>query len=140
MNQDQTNIDLRYRSMMIIWFGIFMSFVGFFVLTRLSPVEPTENRSLALALSSLGLAPVALSFLLKQKLLDKAVQNKNVIAVQQAYVLAYALCEAAALLGVLCHFLTGSTYYYAGFIIAGLGMLLHFPKKQHLLAASGLEF
>ena len=135
-----SNLDLRYRTLLILWFAISMSVFLFLVFTCLSPVEPVENRSLTLALNSLGLVPVALSFLLKQKLLNRSVESQQVDLVQKAYVLSFALCESAALLGLLNHFLTGSSYYYFAFAIAGLGMLLHFPQKKHLLAASYKQF
>ena len=45
-------------------------------------------------------------------------------------------CRAAALCGLLDHFLTESNYYYFSFAMGVLGMLLHFPKKGHVRAAT----
>jgi hypothetical protein len=60
--------------------------------------------------------------------------------VQVAYVVAFAFCEASALLGLVDHYLTGSNYYRLGFALGLLGIILHFPRKNYLLAASNMEF
>jgi len=140
MNRQQPTIDQRYRTMLILFFALCMSVVMWLVLTLVKPVEPAENRNLALALIGLSLVPVSMSYLLKLKLLHRAAENRNLMGVQQAYVLAWALCEVPALLGVVTHFATGSALYLLYFGLAGVGLLSHFPLKKHLLAASGQEF
>ena len=136
----QPDIDARYRTLLILWFAICLSVLIFLVLIHFSPGQTAENRQLTLSLNCLGALPVAFSFLLKQRALAKSVEAQRVDLVHNAYVLAFALCEIPALLGLMDYFLTGSKYYYVGFAIAGLGMLLHFPQKRHLLAASRQEF
>jgi len=133
---DQPDIDARYRTLLILWFAICMSVLMFLALTRLAPVAAVGNRNLTLALNSMGLLPVALSFLLKQRALAKSVATQRLDLVQSAYVLSFALCESSALLGLVDHFTTGSRYSYFAFVIAGIGLLLHFPQKQNLVNAS----
>ena len=133
---DQADIEARYRTLLILWFAICMSVLMFMVVIYLSPVVVAENRTLTLALNSLGLLPVALSFLLKQRALAKSVATQRLDLVQSAYVLSFALCESSALLGLVDHFTTGSKYSYCAFVIAGIGLLLHFPQKQNLVNAS----
>ena len=133
---DQPDIDGRYRTLLILWFAICMSVLMFLALTRLASVAAVENRNLTLALNTMGLLPVALSFLLKQKTLAKSVATQRLDLVQSAYVLSFALCESSALLGLVDHFTTGSRYSYFAFVIAGIGLLLHFPQKQNLMNAS----
>ena len=132
----QLDIDMRYRTLLILWFAICMSVLMFLAIIHFSPVVAGENRQLTLVLNSLSVVPVALSFLLKQRALAKSVEAQRVDLVHKAYVLSFALCESAALLGLLDHFTTGSKYYYLAFAISGLGMLLHFPQKKHLVNAS----
>jgi hypothetical protein len=57
--------------------------------------------------------------------------------VQQAYIVAWAITEVGGLLGVLDFFTTGDRYYYLLFMIAALGQLLHFPRREHMLNAWG---
>ncbi len=136
---DQPDLNARYRTLLILWFAICMSVLLFLVLIYMSPVVAAENRNLTLLLNSVGLVPVALSFLLKQRMLTKSVEMQRLDLVQSAYVLSFALCESSALFGLMNHFLTGTKYYYFAFIIAGLGLLLHFPQKHNLVNASSYK-
>jgi hypothetical protein len=140
MDPNQPNIDGRYRTILTLWFAITMSVVIFAVMTIFVPGTAPGNARLSLMLNCGGIVPLALSFLLKSQVLNKAVQQQRIDQVQVAYVLSFALSEMAGLLAVLDHFMNGGAYYYVGFIFAGLGMLSHFPLKKHLLAASGREF
>jgi hypothetical protein len=140
IDSNQPNIEMRYRTLLILWFAICMSVLMFLVLIRFVTVEVSGNQMLSLALNCLGVVPMGISFLLKQRILNQAVEAQRLDLVQVGYVVAYALCEAAALLGLMSHFLFGSSYYYLGFMFAGLGMLLHFPQKRYLLDASRQQF
>lgn len=133
-------IDERYRTLFILWFAMLMSLVMYLVFIYLAPVEPRPNQKITLLLNTVGLIPVAASFLVKQILMGKAAAAQQVQQVHSAYIVSFAMCEVAGLLGLLDHRLTGSKYYYIGFAIGGLGLLLHFPRKQHLLDASQQQF
>jgi hypothetical protein len=135
-NSNQPSLDMRYRTLLILWCAIWMSVLFFLVLVYLTPAQPKENRSFSLLLNAIGIAPVALSFLFKKKILVKSVESQQPAIVNSAYVLSFALCEVPALFAVMDHFVTGSTYYFAGFAIAGIGLLMHFPQKKHLADAS----
>lgn len=131
---------MRYRTIFILWFAIIMSVLMFLVLVQFTPNRESGDLKLSLLLNSAGIVPLGISFLLKQRILGQAVTKQSLDLVQVAYVLAFALSEMAALLGLMDHFLTGSHYYYVGFMFAALGLLLHFPRKQHLLDASQQQF
>ena len=144
-------IEVRYRTLFILWFAICMSVLLFLVLVQFTPVKInvqhstcsdclSSNLRLSLVLNSLAIVPLGISFLIKQRILAQANALQKIDMVQSAYVVAFALCEASALLGLLDHFINGSHLYCVGFIFAGLGMLLHFPRKQHLLDASQGQF
>jgi hypothetical protein len=140
MNPNQPNIEMRYRTILILWFAIVMSVLMFLVLTQLTANRGTGDLKLSLILNSAGIVPLGMSFLLKQRILQQAVAKQRLDLVQVAYVLAFALCEMPAVLGLMDHFLSGSSYYFIGFVFAGLGLMLHFPRKQHLLDASQQQF
>lgn len=137
---NQANVDARYRTIIILWVAILISVLSFLIFINLTPVAPAENRRLSLALNTAGVVPVALSLLLKSKILQQAIDQRRTDLVQVAYIVAMALCEMSALLGLMDHYLTGSNYYPLGFGIALLGMLLHFPQRKYVVAASGQEF
>lgn len=136
-NQPDPGVELRHRNILIIWAAILMLIPMYLVLIWVNSVPPDPEKStLAGMLTGLSIIPVAISFLVKQKLLAKAAELQRLELVQQAYVVAFALCEAALLLGLVTYFVTGSAYYVAAFAIGALGILLHFPRKQHLLDAT----
>ena len=130
------SIEERHRTLFILWFAMCMSLIMYLVFIYLAPVEPAPNRKLTLLLNTFGLIPVAASFLIKQILLEKAVTAQQVEQVQSAYVVSFALCEVSGLLALADYRVTGSKYFYVGFAIGGIGLLLHFPRKQHLVDAS----
>lgn len=136
-------VEARYRTMITLWFALVISVVLYLIIVsvmRLGASADPSNPRLGLLLLLFSLVPMTLSFLAKQVMLAKAIERQEIAGVQTAYVVAWALCEMPALLGMVIHFAAGSTHFYFAFLIAGLGMLLHFPLKKHLLAASGQEF
>ena len=116
-----------------------LSIAGYFVLTlfagRSENIEP--NPTLSLILLGIAVSAALLSFPLKNKLLNRAVEQRQVPLVQQAYIVAWAITEVGGLLGVLDFFATGNRYYYVLFMIAVVADLLHFPRREHLSNALG---
>src|SRR5882672_2742472 len=140
-NQDETQLKIsaRLRALRTIWFAMLVS-VGLYYLLTLFTGNPHEdvrpNRQLFLALAAAGLLLVIVGLLLKQKYLNQAANEQRIELVQTGYVVAWAITEVAALLGLLDFFLTGNRHYFILFIIAACGHLLNFPRRQHLLDAS----
>jgi drug/metabolite transporter (DMT)-like permease len=138
-NNTQQNVELRLRTMRTLWMGMMLSIVGYFVLTlfagRSEDLEP--NPTLSLILLAVAASAALVSFPLKSKLLNRAIEQQQVPMVQQAYIVAWAITEVGGLLGVLDFFTTGDRYYYLLFMIAALGQLLHFPRREHMLNAWG---
>ena len=125
--------------MRTLWMGMILSILGYFVLTlfagRSEDLEP--NPTLSLILLAVAASAALVSFPLKSKLLNRAIEQQQVPMVQQAYIVAWAITEVGGLLGVLDFFTTGDRYYYLLFMIAALGQLLHFPRREHMLNAWG---
>jgi hypothetical protein len=135
---DPANVELRLRTMRILWIALLMSIPIYFVFTFFLErrAEPAPNRTLSLALLIAGVSTTLISFLIKSTLLKKAAQQQQVTMVQQGYIVTWAITEVAALLGMLDFFATANPYCYVLFIIAALGMLLHFPKREAVLNAT----
>lgn len=133
-NQPPEDVELRIRSMRIIWLALLFSIVGYFAFTmfgkRSETIEP--NSMLSLILAVIAMSAVLLSFLIKSKLLTKAIDQRQVPQVQQAYVVAWAVTEVSALLGVLDYFIAADRYYYIFFLIGAFAQLLHFPRSEHV--------
>ena len=135
----QEHFELRMRTLRILWFSMLMSVVIYYVITLfVGPSEVESNDMLSLILAAVALMTVLVSFFVKSKLITRAVEQQRVQLVQQAYIVAWAVTEVAALLGLLDFFATGHRHYYILFIIAAIGQLLHFPRREHVTNASSL--
>jgi len=135
---DPQTVEVRVRSIRILWFAM-LSSIGlyyFFGLFNGRSENVTANPNLSLALLVAGVSTTLISFFIKAKLLTKAVEQQNLGMVQQAYIVTFAITEVAALLGLLDFFATSDRYYYVLFIIAALGLLLHFPRREHVVNAA----
>lgn len=132
--QPSQNVELRMRTLRILWLALFLSVGMYYVFTLIAERSPDlkPNNTLSLALIGVGITSVLFSFLLKSKLLARARDEQQLPLVQQGYVVAWALCEVPALLGMLEFFTTSNSHYYYLMIIAALGQLLHFPKREHV--------
>jgi hypothetical protein len=131
-------IELRIRTMRTLWFALMMSIVMYFGLTvfigKSANANPNNMVSLILVLA--GMFTTIVSLPVKQKLLSRSVEQQNEVMVQQAYITAWALCEASALLGLLDFFLTGNRFYFVPLVIALIGDLINYPRRQDVEAAS----
>ena len=141
MQQPDQNIDNRLRTMRTLWFAMFLS-VPMYLVFSLFAMErgPHQgNRLLSLIFAAVATFTVILSFPIKQKLLRRSVEEQNLILVQQAFVTAWALCEVGAILGFVEYLIMSSRDYLVLYMLSLVGILLHFPTRQHLLNASYKE-
>jgi len=132
----EARIDARYRVFLILWIAILISIGILFGLALFIPSSGKPNQTFSIVLLGLGFATVTTSFVFKRQMLKKAIEKQQIQALMSAYIVSFALCESAALFALMDHFTTGSGYYRFGFILAAIGMVLHFPKKEHLRAVS----
>lgn len=137
----QTGLEARYRTMLILWFALFMNIGVFFVFSLLMGPQNNDrdtapNILLTVVLTALGTLLVVLSFAVKRKLLERSVERQDVQLVQKALVIACAMCEGSALLGLIERFLVDNREYYLLFLVAAIGTALHFPRREHLVAAT----
>lgn len=134
----QQQIELRMRTLRTLWIALLLSLGAYFVLTfflhRPDNVRPTGSLSIILAV--VAFSATLISIPLKSRFLNRATEQQQVSLVQQGYILAWAVTEVAALMGLLDFVATHDRYYYIFFLIAGCGQLLHFPKREHVENAS----
>jgi|SRR5689334_18623347 len=137
-NDPQTNVEVRVLTLRILWMALLMSVVINYVITCFvkRPEDVAPNPTLSMVLICVAVLAVLISFLIKSRLLSKAIDQQHVGMVQQAYVVTWAIAEAAALLGLLDFFTTADRYYHALFIIGALGLLLHFPRRESVVNAA----
>ena len=137
-NNPHADVELRIRTMRIVWMSILFSLAGFVLLTILQKpsADLTPNPTLSLIFLLLGVSTTLMSFLIRSKLLSRAVDQQQVMLVQQAYTVGWAINEATALLGVIDYFVTGHSHYYVLLIISACGLLLQFPRREPVMNAA----
>ena len=137
-NNSQFNIEQRLRTIRILWIAMLFSVVVYYVFTLFVPqqIERQPNSTVSLFLLAVGVLATIISFPIKRRFLNQAVDQQRVQVLQQGYIFTWAVNEIAALFGLLDFFLTGNRYYFVLFLIAAIGLLLHYPKRQHLIDAS----
>jgi F0F1-type ATP synthase membrane subunit c/vacuolar-type H+-ATPase subunit K len=129
----------RFRGLMIIWVAQLFSLLLFYGLMRLTPVDERAgaDRTLLFVLAAVALTTFSASFVVKATLVARAVATRRPEAVTSGYVVAFALCEACALMGLVAHFSTGARESIYFFAPAALGFLLHFPRRRHFEESAG---
>ena len=138
---NNVNTEAIFRTWLTIWGGILMSCVMFALMAWFigQPTQPTGGESfmpLFPVLLMLALGTLAASFVLKNKQLAQAVAEQKPLILQSGYILAWALCEAAALFGLVGILVTKALAFFALIALGAVGLLLHFPKRDDLRATT----
>lgn len=139
-------VTVEYKTLVVIWFGLLMSQVLFLVLVYF--IKP-ELFDFSLARPSLGDQPLvtlafavsaavffAISFVLSNQHMRRAVEDQDAGCVQTALVLGCALSEVPSLLGLILAFVFEYHYFFLWILLSVFGILLHFPRRGNLEAAT----
>jgi F0F1-type ATP synthase membrane subunit c/vacuolar-type H+-ATPase subunit K len=157
-NEKGMDAETRLRTMRILW-AVFLMTVGLYALVAYFAAPGTPGAAsvryddslgsigasagglsvLLVVFFVLGLSTVVASFLVKQAFANRAVREQNPAVLQTGLILSLALCEAAGLFGLFGLFAEGSPSAYLLFVVSAAGIVLHFPRREDLTAASGGE-
>jgi F0F1-type ATP synthase membrane subunit c/vacuolar-type H+-ATPase subunit K len=147
--------ETRLRTMRILW-AVFLTTIGLYAFVAYM-ARPSDESSagaaeslgtgtaagglsvLIIVLFALGLSAVVASFLVKQAYAQRAVREQSPAVLQTGFIVAVVLCETAALFGMVGLFVDGNPLAYLLFVIAAAGIVLHFPRREDVIAASGGE-
>lgn len=139
-NMPATRVEARHRTMLILWIAILVTIGILFLVANLakpgSEGDYGNNPMLFWIFGGTGFFTFMLSFLLKKILLAQAVAKQSVAQVMTAHIIAFTMCEVAAIFGLMIRLTTGARFYYLLFIIGVLGVLLHMPRRTQILDAS----
>lgn len=134
--QIEAKAEAHHRKLLFLWVGILMSISLLLGLTIFVPASnPEPNTTLGFALIGVAFMSVIGSVLIKLRVVQRAIEKRDAAMLQTGYIVSFALCESAAIWGVVGHFVAGTSYYYFSFALGVLGMLFHFPKKDDVRAA-----
>jgi hypothetical protein len=140
------NPEAAYRTLLIIWIALLASQFMFLVVIFFAKPEVLrfdlskpifgENAVLVIAFAFLAITNFALSFIMKKRSFEQAVEKQHIAYVQTGLILACAFCEAISLLGMVLAFAFSYQYFFAWFALGICGFLLHFPRRDDVIAAS----
>lgn len=131
--------EAQRRRTLVIWAAMLASVAFYFgialALRREQPEGTTANDSVSLALLAAGAASVLASFIVKNRLVSRAVADQNLKGVTAAYIVGLALAEVAGVLGLASSFVLGGGFPDLLFLVSAVGMLFHFPRAEDFHAA-----
>jgi hypothetical protein len=140
------NIEQSYKTLAMIWFALLFSQFMFLLVIFLSKPEvyrfdfskPVlgENAAVILAFAALAITNFVLSFVMKKRSYEQAIAERQIAYVQTGLILACAFCEAITLLGMVLAIIFTYQYFFAWFVLGIAGILLHFPRRADVIAAS----
>ena len=140
------NVEQNYKTLAIIWFALLLSQVMFLVISFVAKPDlfkfdlnkPIfgENAVIIGAFAFLAIVNFALSFVMKKRSYQQAIAEQNIALVQTGLILACAFCEAISLLGLVLAFAFSYQYFFAWIVLGIVGILLHFPRRDDVIAAN----
>ena len=95
-----------------------------------------DNPPIVIVFAAVAVINLVLSFVMKKRAFDQAVEKQQIALVQTGQILAYAFCEAISLLGIVLAFVFSYQYFLVWFALGIIGILLHFPRREAVIAAS----
>jgi hypothetical protein len=137
----ETDINKTYQTLLILWVALLMSIVSLLIVCLVvappTPANPLESqRVFTFAFATVATFLVILSFLVKRKIFERAINDQDVSLVQKGLIVACAMCEGAAVLAVVERFVIGNRDAFVLFVLAAGGTALHFPRRTTLEAAT----
>ena len=136
-----------YKTLMMIWFALLVSQITLFVVVyfakpevfRFDSSKPFffgETPVLLFVFALLALVNFGLSFFMKKRAFQQAIETQKVSYVQTGLVVAYAFCESISLIGVVLAIAFAYQYFFLWIAFGITGIILHFPRREDVLAAS----
>jgi len=139
-------INVEYQTLLVTWVALLMSQVFFFILVRfIKPELVTTSTSfpflsnkplIIFVFAGSALIFFFLSQVLSRQHIRRAIQDQDAACVQTGLIIGCALSEVPSLIGVLLAFAFDYPYFYLWIALGIFGVLLNFPRKGSLDAAT----
>jgi hypothetical protein len=119
-----------YRARMLIWGSMLFAVGMYYVVTQMMPTPPANQDLPDNLLLGVSATVVLVSLFIRNRLSRRVRETGDRMLLRQSTVVGCALCEGAALLGVVVHFVSGSPNVWRYFLIGAVGLLLHLPRRD----------
>jgi hypothetical protein len=131
-------VERNLKILFLLWFlflgSIALYAIMLWLIERRESAREEGRLTLNWLLCFMGLVSVASSVIVKRVLLALAVARRKIWQVVRAYIVAFALCEAAAIFGAVVFFLTRDRLAYLMCALATMAIAAHYPRREHLEA------
>lgn len=136
-----------YRTLLMIWFALLVSQITLLIALYFAKPEVFrfdfskpfffgESPVLLAVFALLAFVNLGLSFFIKKRAFAQAVESQKVSYVQTGLIVALAFCESISLIGMVLAFAFAYQYFFLWFALGILGIILHFPRTDDVVAAS----
>ncbi|MGE3467140.1 MAG: hypothetical protein AB7J13_09415 [Pyrinomonadaceae bacterium] len=146
MQNETSKAEQSYSTLFTVWSALFASqftfiVILFFIRPELFKFDLTkpllnENAVIVVALGVASLINIAVSIALRKNFVERAIAESKVELVQTGMIVGCALAEVVSLIGLFLALAFDYQYFFIFSILGTLGMLLHFPKRSTVHAAS----
>ena len=144
--ENQT-LQQEYRTLKLIWFVLLFSQAMFLIVLftakpevfrfdSAAPFLSGENSIFVAVFASLAITNLALSFIIKKRCLQPAAEKQETQYVRLGLIIGCAFCESISVMGMILAFAFSYQYFFLWFLLGIIGIVLHFPKRTDLMAAS----
>jgi F0F1-type ATP synthase membrane subunit c/vacuolar-type H+-ATPase subunit K len=145
MQNQNPSVEQSYRTLTLLWFALLSSQIMFLFIMyftrpdvfRIDLSRPLlgDNAVVIIVFAVLALVNLALSFVMKKRSYEQAVAEQKIAYVQTGLIIACALCEAISLLAMVLVFAFSYQYFFLWSALGILGIFLHFPRRDDVIAA-----
>ncbi len=120
------------RTELFIWIAVLYAAVLYAVVMKLAPARGAlDNPTLVSVFLIASLALVAISLAIRSRFNERARESRHPEGLRRVgFLVGLAVCESAALVGVVSWFVTGSPRSYWMVLFGFLGLLAHYPKRE----------
>jgi hypothetical protein len=143
-------IKVEYQTLLVIWFALLMSQALFLVFAYISKPELFSSEYLSASFEQLAgpkplitivfAASALVFFLLSQAIsrqhMRRGVRDHDASCLQTGLVIGCALSEISSILGLMLALFWEYPYFYLWIALGTLGILMNFPRRSNLTAAT----
>lgn len=146
MMKKKAPMKVEYQTLVVLWLALLGSQVVFLLMVYM--LEPrlfsidlstpflSDQPLIILVFAIFAIVLLVLSFVFRRQHMARAAIDGDTGCVQTGLVLGCVLSEGVSLLGLLLALVFAYPYFYVWFAAGILGILLHFPRKGSLDAAT----
>lgn len=135
------NVEQLYKTNLILWSAFLISQSFFFMVLYISKPElfkfdftkpfGGENLIVVMIFGFLAIFNLFIGLFLRIQTVQRAIDEQKPMMLQTGLILGLAFCESLSILGVVLAFAFNYQYFFLWFILAIIGMFLHYPKRQN---------